>query len=138
MKHTYTVGRKNPWDQAYGGYGTWTHEQGENISGYIGDSGTNGTPYIGTSSASTPRNVWNYMATTRNTTQINWYFNGNISSTTNHSYGTLTTTSANIRIGNGYAGYWEGDMSIVMAYNRYLSSTEMKKNFNALKNRFSL
>ena len=32
MYTTYTSGRRNPWDQAYGGYGTWTHEQGDNIN----------------------------------------------------------------------------------------------------------
>jgi len=138
MKHSYTVGRRNPWDQAYGGYGTWTHEQGNNISAYFGDSGLNGTPYIGRSSSSTPINIWNCMATTRNTTQHSWYFNGNISSTVSHSFGTLTTTSANIRIGNGYAGYWEGDMSIVMAYDRTLSQNEIKQNFISMKSKFSL
>jgi len=138
MKHTYTVGRRNPWDQAYGGYGTWTHEQGSNISAYFGDSGSNNTPYIGISSASTPRNIWNCMSTTRDTTQHNWYLNGSISLTTNHSYGTLTETSANIRIGLGYAGYWEGDMAIVMAYTKKLTSDEILQNYNAQKSRFGL
>jgi hypothetical protein len=41
MRHSYTSGRKNPWDQAYAGYGTWTHEQGDSISQYFGNGGAN-------------------------------------------------------------------------------------------------
>jgi hypothetical protein len=57
MRHNYTSGRRNPWDQAYGGFGTWTHEQGNNISQYFGDAGINNNPYIGVGSPATPRNV---------------------------------------------------------------------------------
>ena len=99
MWHTYTSGRKNPYDQAYGGYGTWTHENGANISSYVGDSGGNASPYIGGGSASTPTSTWQMMATARNTVDRRWYRNGVLSSTTAHSYGTLSTTTANIRFG---------------------------------------
>ena len=60
LRHNYTSGRRNPWDQAYGGYGTWTHEQGNAINEYFGDSGANAAPYVGRSSSTTPRNVWNF------------------------------------------------------------------------------
>lgn len=125
MYHTYTSGRKNPWDQAYGGYGTWTHENGANISSYLGDAGGNASPYIGGGSASTPTSTWQMMATVRNTVDRRWYRNGSLSSTTAHSYGTLTETTANIRIGNGYAGRWVGNMGMVMAYKRALNADEM-------------
>lgn len=138
MRHSYTSGRRNPWDQAYGGYGTWTHEQGNYINQYFGDAGANGNPYIGIGSASTSRNVWNFMCTTRNTSQHKWYLNNSLSSTTAHSYGTLATTSANIRIGLGYAGYWQGDMAMVLAYTRALSDEEVLQNFNVLRQRFGI
>jgi len=38
MYHNFTSGRRNPWDQAYGGYGTWTHESGNFINHYFGDA----------------------------------------------------------------------------------------------------
>lgn len=125
MWHTYTSGRKNPWDQAYGGYGTWTHEQGGTISSYLGDAGSNAQPYIGGGSASTPTSTWQMMATVRNTADRRWYRNGSLSSTTSHSYGELTETTANIRIGTGYAGRWVGRMGIVMAYRRAITADEM-------------
>jgi hypothetical protein len=136
MKHTYTVGRKNPWDQAYGGYGTWTHEQGDSISQYFGDSGSNTSPYIGPTSITTPRDIWYCMSITRDTIEHKWFFNGVRTKTTAHSYGVLTATAANIRIGNGYAGYWEGDMAIVMAYNRCLSESDVLQNYDDTKGKF--
>jgi hypothetical protein len=136
MKHTYTVGRRNPWDQAYGGYGTWTHEQGDSISQYFGDSGTNTSPYIGTSSNSTARSIWNCMSITRDISEHKWFLNGDWTKTTAHSYGVLLETAANIRIGLGYAGYWEGDMAAVIAYNTRLTETQILQNYNALKGRF--
>lgn len=125
MYHTYTSGRRNPWDQAYGGYGTWTHEQGGNISSYLGDSGSNASPYIGGASASTPTSTWQMMATVRNTADRRWYRNGSLSSTTTHSYGDLAETTANIRIGLGYAGRWVGNMGMIIAYKRAITADEM-------------
>lgn len=138
LRHSYTSGRRNPWNQAYGGYGTWTHEQGDNISWYFGNAGANGDPYVGLSSASTPRNVWNILATTRSTTTASWYLNGTLSGAYSNPYGTLATTAADITIGNGYAGYWQGDMSRVMAYTRALSADEILQNFNAMKSQYGL
>lgn len=138
MRHSHTDLRRNPWDQAYGGYGTWTHEYGVNINQYFGDAGTNATPYVGLTSPTTERNVWNVMCSTRNTVEQKWYKNGSLASTTAHSYGTLTTTTANIRIGRGYAGYWTGDMAIVLAYTRALTAIEVNQNFNATRGRFGI
>lgn len=138
MRHSYTSGRRNPWNQAYGGYGTWTHEQGNYINYYYGNAGSNAEPYVGRTSATTSRNVWNFMCTTRNTSQSNWYINTTNTETFNHSYGTLTTTNANITIGAGYAGYWQGDMAMVLAYTRALSATEISQNFNVIRARFGV
>ncbi len=138
MRHTFTSGRRNPWNQAYGGYGTWTHEQGDYFSQYFGDAGADGNPYIGISSASTPRGVWNIMATTRDTSQHQWYINGSLSVTTNHGYGQLAATGANITIANGYAGYWAGDLAYIAAYNRALSQAEIVQLTAVLRTRFNL
>jgi hypothetical protein len=138
IRHTYTSGRRNPWNQAYAGYGTWTHEQGDYISAYFGDGGGDNSPYIGPGSAGTPRGVWNVMAATRDVTQHRWYINGSLSVTTNHSYGELAATPANITIGNGYAGYWQGDLAYIAAYNRALSQTEITQLTAVLRTRFNL
>lgn len=136
MYHTYTSGRRNPWDQAYGGYGTWTHEQGGNINYFHGTNGGNAQTYNSRNSQTTPRSTWNYMVCSRDTSNVTWYKNAT-QTFQSTSYGTLSnTTTNNIRIGLGYAGYWLGNMVFVHAYNRGLTSSEVAQNYNALKNRF--
>lgn len=138
MKHSYTTGRKNPWNQAYGGYGTWTHENGININQYFGNSGINNPPYIGVTSATTPRDVWNILCATRDTNNFSWYINGALSSTRSNPYGVLANTAANIWIGNGYAGRWEGQIAVVIAYKRALNASEVQQIFNNLRGRYGL
>lgn len=138
MKHSFIAGRRNPWDQAYGGYGTWTHESGNSINQYIGNAGANNSPYIGIGSPATPRDVWNFMCSTRDVSNQKWYINGAYSSTRANPYGVLAYTAADIRIGRGYAGYWEGNMSIVMAYDTALSESQVKQIFEALRGRFGV
>lgn len=138
MRHTYTVGRKNPWDQAYGGYGTWTHEQGVNINYFFGDNGGNNVPYSNITSTTTSTGVWNVMCTTRDTSQCKWYKNGTLTGTVSNIYGGVPYTTTSITIGNGYAGYWEGDMACVLAYDICLTGGQVLENFNALRRRFVL
>jgi hypothetical protein len=125
IKHDYTSGRRNPWDQAYGGYGTWTHEQGNYINYYYGDSGANAQPYVGGNGSTTPRDKWNFVATTRNTSQRKWYKNSTLTNTQNHSFGTLETDTNVVRIARGYAGYWQGKMGPVLAYDKDLTQAEI-------------
>lgn len=138
MRHSYTSGRRNPWNQAYAGYGTWTHENGEYISQYFGNGGGDNNPYIGVSSPTTPRNVWNVMCGVRSTSDFRWYINGELASTTSNPYGVLANTSANITIGNGYAGYWQGDMSRVTAYTTALSAAEVNQNFQVIRSTYGI
>ena len=138
IRHTYTSGRKNPWNQAYAGFGTWTHENGDNITQYFGNDGNNGSHYIGIGSPSTPRGVWNMMCATRDTLQHIWYINGVSNGPTTNPYGSLAPDGNNILIGTGYTGTWQGDMACVMAYNRRLTATEVYHNFYSLQKRFSL
>ena len=138
MRHTYTSGRRNPWNQAYGGAGTWTHEQGETISQYFGNAGVDGNPYIGIGSAATPRSAWYCIAATRDPSQHIWYFNGVPGTVTPNPYGVLAATTTNITIGHGYAGFWQGDMAIVLAYTRALSAAEVFTNFEAIRTRFAM
>jgi hypothetical protein len=137
MKHNFTSGRRNPWDQAYGGYGTWTHEQGGNINCYFGDAGVNNSPYTSANSSTTNRDVWNFMVTSRDRNTLRWYNNGALAGTRSHSYGDLTITSSGVRIGTGYAGYWIGEMGMVMAWDRALSQDEVNYVMNSTSNKFA-
>lgn len=127
MKHNFTSGRRNPWDQAYGGYGTWTHEHGNNINNYFGDAGKNGSPYTSLNSGGTSRDQWNLLVLTREGNTAKWYVNGTHTATRTHGYGSLTATNAPVRIGRGYAGLWIGDMKQVQAWNRALSQQEIQQ-----------
>jgi len=138
MRHTYTSGRRNPWNQAYAGYGTWTHEEGDSINYYYGDGGGDNSPYTALNSGTTSRGVWNIMCITRDIGTVTWYKNGTQTATMANPYAGLPYTTTAIAIGNGYAGYWEGDMAIVAAYQIALTPGQILQNFNFLKNRFKL
>lgn len=140
LKHTFTVGRRNPWDQAYGGYGTWTHEAGNGFNYFYGDAGVNGSPYtaLGSGGGSTPTGVWGVFTIVRNTTDVRWYRNGSLLTVQANPYADLTATTPDIRIGNGYAGFWEGQMAAVYAYTKALTAQEVKQNFNATRGRYGI
>jgi len=138
LRHTYTSGRTNPWNQAYGGYGTWTHEHGNAINYFFGDAGVDNVPYTNILSAGTSTSVWNVLGITRNTTTARWFLNGAMSGEITHYYGPLAATAANISIGYGYAGFWPGDMALVMAYTRQLSIAEVNTHYEQYKTRFGL
>lgn len=134
--HTFTSGRRNIWDQAYGGYGTWTHEAGSNINYYYGGNGGNASPYTSLNSNTTTRSQWNLLTVSRSSSIVQWYVNGVATNSNSTTYTPMTvTTTSNIRIGLGYAGYWMGNMRFVRAYNRGLSSNEVLQNYNAFKGR---
>jgi hypothetical protein len=136
LRHNYNSGRRNPWNQAYAGFGTWTHEQGENISWFFGDGGGDNSPYLGHVSPTTPRGRWNVVATVRNTSTYQWYYDGISTGVNNHGYGVLVNSGANITIGNGYAGFWQGDMAMVLMYARALSNAEILQNYNTIRTRY--
>jgi hypothetical protein len=131
--------RRNPYNQAYGGYGTWTHEPGGSINYYYGDAGANATPYIGHDSSFTVlQNELACVCSTRDTTTSWWYKNGVQYNSYSHSYGTLTTDNNNIIIGSGYAGSYYGQIYAVKLYNRALTASEVSQNFNSLRGRYGI
>lgn len=138
--HTFTSGRRNIWDQAYGGYGTWTHEQGSNINYYYGDAGVNNTPYTALGSTGTSTGIWNCMTSVRDVSNITFYNSTTgASSTHSNSYADQPVTSANIRIGLGYTGvYWAGFMGPIFVYDKALTANEVLQNFNALRGRYAI
>ena len=85
-------------------------------------------------------NKWyNFAFTLNNTSRVRQiYINGLIdaSGTANGSYG---GSGSNVRIGGpvlGFGGYFKGNISIVTAYNRVLTASEIKQNFDAFKERY--
>lgn len=70
-----------------------------------------------------------------------WYLNGNLINTYTSDYLTTNYISPNSYIGNHYnsASYpFYGKVSVLRAYNRALSASEVLQNYNALKARYGL
>lgn len=133
--------RRNPYNQAYGGGGTWTHEPAGNFNYYYGTSGINDIPYVGVGSGLTVvQNEWAIVATSRSSTSnfMRWYKNGILDTSTTAAYTQVTTGTQNITIGQGYAGAYIGNIDYVSIYNRALSTAEIQQNFNALRGRFGI
>lgn len=148
MKRTQAgspLNRENPWDQAYGGYGTMTHEVSGSINYYYGRSGGNALPYTNRGSGTFAFDELFCHCITRDVDTITWYRNGFAVNSAANGYaavgsppGSMGVTTNNIRIGLGYAGYWEGEMGPVLAYRRALTAEEVKQNFYAFRQRYGL
>lgn len=132
--------RRNPYNQAYGGGGTITHEPSGSFNYYWGTAGTNTQPYTGfTSSFTVGQNETAYITLTRDTNAVSWYKNGEFSVSTENPYGDgVVTGTQNIVIGNGYAGYYMGNIGAVHLYTRCLTAAEVKQNFIALRGRYGI
>tara|TARA_R110001632_G_scaffold165576_1_gene284046 strand:- start:66 stop:1268 length:1203 start_codon:yes stop_codon:yes gene_type:complete len=80
-----------------------------------------------------------YMVTQREGTVTRVYLNG-VLAKTGSSSSTIGTSSASFRIGSNtnQTEDFQGNIYVVKAYDRALTSTEIKQNFNAYKNRFNL
>ena len=72
------------------------------------------------------------------------YINGNLISTNTSGTGTITTNANGSSIGvyggeNGSRGYWyDGKIGLVRVYNKELSETEVKQNFESSRGRFGV
>jgi len=131
--------RRNPYNQAYGGGGTWTHEPNGDINYYFGNSGVNGGSYIGFNSGfRILENEWAIVAATRNTTNAYWYKNGVLERSTTHNYPIVNTGTLDILIGDGYTTHWQGNIGFCFVWDRELSSTEILTYYDRTKFRFGL
>lgn len=132
--------RRNPYNQAYAGAGTITHENDTNFNYFYGTQGGNGTPYTShTSPFSVVVGETAQIAITRNTSITAWYKNGALGNTQANPYGgTVLTGTSDITIGNGYAGYFGGNLYIVQIYNRALTADEIAANYAAYRGRYGI
>jgi len=132
--------RRNPYNQAYAGAGTITHENDTNLNYYYGTAGNNTSPYTShTSPFNVVVNETAQIAITRNTSQTAWYKNGALGNTQANPYGaSVATGTSDITIGNGYAGYFGGSLYIVQIYNRALTADEIAANYQAYRGRYGI
>ncbi len=98
------------------------------------DSGT----FSGLYYSNVSTNVWYniFLTWNQSSTNVSGYTNG-VFDNSNSSWSNWPSTFANIGIGVGYSGrYFSGNISQISIYNRALSATEIKQNYNATKGRY--
>lgn len=94
---------------------------------------------------SIPMNSWVFLTATSSTNSVDnmeVYLNDNLTSHTNRGTGTPNTInydSLALQIGARQSGnFFEGSISQVSVYNRALSASEVKQNFEALRGRYGI
>ena len=84
---TDDIYRRNVFNGAYGGHGTWTFEPSGEWSSYCGTAGGNATPYVKYGTGTITQNVWNILGTTRTLSQLKKFKDASLLSTTANPYG---------------------------------------------------
>lgn len=134
--------RRNPYNQAYGGPGTLTHEPNRTINYYFGTNGGNGEPYVARGSGFTVQtNELAFISVTRDqaTDVCRWYKNGVLITTaTAGGYAATANGTSPIWIGDGYVSGFLGNIYDCKIYNRALTLQEIQQNFNATRGRFGI
>jgi hypothetical protein len=140
MKNTSSVtARRNPFNNAYGGAGTITHENDTNFNYFYGTGGSDTTPYTAlTSSFTVVVNETAMIAFTRTLTTVSSYKNGVFGNSMVNPYGACVVGTNPITIGSGYAGAFMGNLYAVQLYNRALTATEVSLNFEAMRDRYGI
>ena len=134
--------RRNPYNQAYGGSGTLTHEPNQTINYYFGTHGGNSSPYVGRNSGFTVApNELAFITVTRSQSLnlCRWYKNGQAGNFSNAGgYSSTNNGNSPILIANGYTSRFLGDIYGVFIYNRYMTQDEVQQMYNATKGRYGL
>ena len=134
--------RRNPYNQAYGGSGTITHEIGGGFTYFFGTNGGDNVPYVGVgTSFSVLDNETAFITVTRNQAAnvTNWYKNGVLqNSDSAGGYAATANGSSAITIGTGYTSAFVGNLYSVRVYNVALTATEILRTFNADRWRYGI
>jgi hypothetical protein len=104
----------------------WRFDPGNTGADFYSDSGT--TPFA--------VNTWYYVGVTKNGATAISYVNGS-SVATQTVANPKTSGNASVIINEGYVQDLN-NINCVMIYNRVLSSSEVQRNFNAIRDRFGI
>lgn len=130
--------RRNPYAQAYGGFGTITEETNGEYNYFYGSSGANSTPYEShRTTFSVGASETACICHTRSGTTLKWFKNGTLTGSKTGSIGTAVAGNT-IYIGTGYTNPYYGDINLVAVYDRALTNTEVQNNYLAIKDRFGI
>lgn len=134
--------RRNPYNQAYGGSGTITHEVLGSFNYFFGTNGSNGQPYAGRNSGFTVEpNELACICVTRSQTlnKCDWYKNGSLIRASNAGgYTTTNNGSSAIWIAAGYRDNFIGDIYCIYVYNRFFTEDEVSQMYQSTRYRFGM
>lgn len=103
--------RQNPFDQAYGGWGTMTLETNSRISWYFGSNGGNASPYGGYQSNNMAENGnWVHVTAVRDpsTHTYSWYKDGAYLNGSSYTASYPVINTRTFTIGDGYVNPFNG------------------------------
>lgn len=132
-------GRQNIFNNGYGGLGTITLETGGGANLYHGQNGDDGNPYQGSGggfslSLGTVANI----VVCRRSATVDWYLNGVQTSTKTNSYNPASDGSNQLKIGHGYAGYFDGMIYNMQVWDGELTDAEILQNYQYFAPRFGM
>jgi hypothetical protein len=112
--NSYTS-RMNPFDQAYGGWGTMTTETSGYISWFFGSNGGDDSPYNPHASSTNMlgNGVWIYVTSTRTPSasyNYTWYKNGSYDTSASYTSTFPVINTRLFTIGDGYSSDMDGIM----------------------------
>ena len=125
--------RRNPYNKAYGGTGTFTLEPNQVMTYFYGVSGTDSGPYGAYQTTSLlALNEWSNLVLTRNlvTLKVRFFFNGLLDVTLNAEHTTASIDSLSAKIGDGYTSPFHGVIDDFRIYDRALSAEEVQALYN--------
>lgn len=83
--------------------------------------------------------TWYHLSASYNGTTLKFYVNGTLNSSLSYTGGTYVSTQG-YRVARRWdnANYVDGDIPVIMMYNRQLTDVEVAQNFNAQRSRYGI
>jgi len=107
--------------------------------GTFSTGNTSSTTHVDTVSGSTmTSNKYYHLVYTRKVSESIFYQNGTPIDTNTGNNGVIYNNTSTVTIGQGDGRQLYGDIPVVKIYNKVLTASEIKQNYNAYKNRFNL
>lgn len=143
MNSTEVINYRNPFHTNYTGTGNNVGIRFEQYTGggfnvVVGNDA--GTYAGGTITSSLQANTWYNVVVTWNTatSTLTGYLNADQRFTQSHTYWATTLASVAFGVGFEISRAFKGSLSMLKIYNKTLTATEVRQNFNAVRSRFGI
>ena len=145
FKSTAVENYRNIFDAVYGSvnYGPRLEQNSSGNLVWItgNNAGSYGSYTVKTSGLAA--NVYHHVAITSSGTSIRTYYNGDLVTSATNSYLQDNDKFYSVSFGRGFSSnqaerWFKGEIPLARIYNRALSDTEIKQNFNSIKGKYGL